>query len=123
MERNTIIVGNWKMNSTVSQAKSMLSEIKSELSGLNGIEIVVCPPFTALYPSNQILNETSIEIGAQDIFYESNGAFTGAISCAMLSELCGYAIVGHSERRSIFLVRSGEIVVQLSPLFSDFHIL
>lgn len=102
MDRNTIIVGNWKMNSTVSQAKSMLSEIKSELTGLNGVEIVVCPPFTALYSSNQILDETSIGIGAQDIFYESNGAFTGAISCEMVSELCGYAIVGHSERRSIF---------------------
>ena len=98
----TTIVGNWKMNATVNQARSMASAIRSGLEGVSNVEVAVCPPFTSLHAVRAILAGSGIGIGAQDLHHEPSGAFTGEVSVEMVAELCGYAILGHSERRTLF---------------------
>ena len=98
----TTIVGNWKMNATVNQARSMASAIRIGLEGVSNVEVAVCPPFTSLHAVRAILAGSGIGIGAQDLHHEPSGAFTGEVSVEMVAELCGYAILGHSERRTLF---------------------
>ena len=98
----TTIVGNWKMNSTVDQARGLASEIKNGLVGVSGADIAVCPPFTALHVVRSTLEGSGIAVGAQDVHHEAQGAFTGEVSVEMVAELCDYVILGHSERRAHF---------------------
>ncbi len=100
--RQVLIAGNWKMNCTVSEAVQLASSLREDLGSVVGVEVAVCPPFVDLQPVREILKETSIHLGAQDVYYEESGAYTGAISARMLAEMCHYTIVGHSERRHIF---------------------
>ena len=97
-----MIVGNWKMNTTVAEAVELASGIASGLPQQTGTEVVVCPPFVSLISMQSTLNDSSISVGAQNVYYEMNGAYTGEISADMLRTICRYVIVGHSERRSIF---------------------
>ncbi|MFC1698515.1 triose-phosphate isomerase [Candidatus Omnitrophota bacterium] len=101
--RRPIIAGNWKMNKTASQAQELINGLKQELSNTQDVDIVVCPTFTALAAVNGVIQNSNIQLGAQNVYWEDSGAFTGEISCAMLKELgVAYVIVGHSERRSFF---------------------
>ena len=101
--RQTLIAGNWKMYKTSEETKSFLGELKKRLSQLAEIEVVVCPPFTALQSASSVLKGSAIALGAQDVFWEAEGAFTGEISPRMLTEIgCRYVIIGHSERRQHF---------------------
>ncbi len=101
--RTPLIAGNWKMYKTVGEAVELVEALLADLGDVADREVVVCPPFTALYPLSPLLAETPIALGAQDVFYEAQGAFTGAVAPAMLRDVgCSYAIVGHSERRQIF---------------------
>lgn len=110
MERKPIIAGNWKMNCTTKEAVQLATAIKRELFDEEKIEVVVCPPFTALSSVSEILQDSPIELGAQDMFWELKGAYTGEISGQMLKELgCRYVIIGHSERRRYF-VETNEMV-------------
>ncbi len=103
MKRRPIIAGNWKMNGTMEQAVSLTRELLAGFHASPQIEVVLCPPFTALQKIGEILRAGSILLGAQNIHWEPKGAFTGEISAPMLKELgCKYAIVGHSERRQFF---------------------
>ena len=104
MGRKYIIAGNWKMYKTVSEAVSFVEELKrAEDADGNAVEIVLCPPFTALYPLAQALKGASIGLGAQNMHWEAEGAFTGEISPKMLKEAgCSHVIIGHSERRQFF---------------------
>ena len=98
-----LIVGNWKMNKTVKEAISLVTSLKKQLKGVKEVEIVICPPFTALCEVNDIVKNSNIGLGAQDVFYEDKGAYTGEVSAGMLKDVgCGYVIVGHSERRQYF---------------------
>ncbi len=100
--RKTLIAANWKMNKKVSEAQSFVESFLPLNRSINEVEIVICPPFTCLPYLSTALNGTVIEIGAQDVFWETEGAYTGEISTVMLQELnCRYVIVGHSERRQI----------------------
>lgn len=100
--RRPIIAGNWKMFKTLSEATDLVEGIKS-LNNLNSVEVVVCPPFTALDRVAAVLRGTSIAVGAQNVYWEDNGAFTGEISPVMLKDIgCRYVITGHSERRQFF---------------------
>jgi triosephosphate isomerase (TIM) len=100
--RKPIIAGNWKMFKTVSEAVSFLNEVKSKAE-VNGVESVVCAPFTALSALVQAAKGTSLRIGAQNLHWEDNGAYTGEISGVMLKDLgVNYVIIGHSERRAYF---------------------
>ncbi len=101
--RLPIIAGNWKMFKTVSEARTLVSGLAEKLAEVKGVEIVVCPPFTALFPVTELLTNSNIAVGAQDLFWEEEGAFTGEVSPVMLKELgCKYVIIGHSERRQYF---------------------
>ncbi len=103
MGRLPFIAGNWKMNKTVGEALDLVRQLKISLLNIEGVEVAVAPPFTALYAISQELKGTFIRLAAQNLFYEEKGAFTGEISPFMLKEIgCQYAIIGHSERRQFF---------------------
>jgi triosephosphate isomerase len=100
--RKPIIAGNWKMYKTHLEAKDLVKELKEKALPA-GVEVVLCPPFTALATVGEELAGTEIGLGAQDLFWEEEGAYTGEVSPAMLRELgCAYVIIGHSERRQYF---------------------
>src|SRR4051812_45221247 len=98
--RKPIIAGNWKMHKTVSEAESLIKDLLLELPNDPNVDVVVCPPFTALYKVAEMVSTTNIRVGAQDMHWEKDGAYTGEISATMLRGVyCRYVIVGHSERR------------------------
>lgn len=103
--RKTIIAGNWKMYKTINQAIDLANGLKRELFkvDLSAIDVVLCPVFTALSEVAEILNETDIQLGAQDLYWQDEGAFTGEVSAPILKDAgCQYVIIGHSERRQFF---------------------
>lgn len=101
--RTPIIAGNWKMNKNKAEALALVKELKDKVSSLSGVDMVVCPVFTSLDAVCQELKGSNIKVGAQNAYFEANGAFTGEIAIDMISELgCEYIILGHSERRAIF---------------------
>jgi triosephosphate isomerase len=109
--RIPMIAGNWKMNTTVSEGVRLVTEILPDLDKISGVDKVVCPPFTSLAAVKEVLLKSSVKLGAQNLFYEEKGAYTGEISPLMLAELCEFVIIGHSERRQYFY-ESNEIVNQ-----------
>jgi triosephosphate isomerase (TIM) len=101
--RKPIIAGNWKMHKTAAEALVLVNALKAELLAVKDVEVVICPPFTALYAVSTILQDSNIQLGAQNVHWEKEGAFTGEISAGMLKEMSvRYVIVGHSERRQFF---------------------
>ena len=101
--RTPLIAGNWKMYKTVAEAADLVEALLHDLGAATDREVLVCPPYTALHAVSPLLQDSPIALGAQDVFYEEQGAYTGAISPLMLRDLgCTYVIVGHSERRQIF---------------------
>lgn len=100
--RVPLIAGNWKMHKTTGQARELIAAVlAADLPG--DVEVAVCPSFTALAAARESLAGSAIRLGAQDVFWEAQGAFTGEVSASMLVDLgCDYAIVGHSERRQFF---------------------
>ena len=102
-DRKPLIAGNWKMNKTSSEAVDTARTLVSLVSGVEDIEVMIAPPFTALSEVSAIIAATPIELGAQNVFWESHGAYTGEISPGMLVAAgCLYVIIGHSERRRYF---------------------
>lgn len=100
--RSPIIAGNWKMHGTLREAADLAGGICKQLEGLEGPDVVVCPPFPFLHRVHGVLDGSKIALGAQDCHWEAKGAFTGEVSPPMLKEAgCRYVIVGHSERRHI----------------------
>lgn len=101
--RTPIIAGNWKMHKTVSETAALVQELVKLTADAKGVEVVVCPPFTALFVAHEALSGSTIQLGAQNMYWESKGAFTGEIAPGMLSDAgCRYVIIGHSERRQYF---------------------
>jgi triosephosphate isomerase (TIM) len=99
-ERKLIIAGNWKMNKTVAAALTLVRDLKIELANITAVDIVVCPPFTALSEVAKAIRGSNIRLGAQDMSEHNPGAYTGEIAAAMLKEFAvHYVIIGHSERR------------------------
>ena len=100
MARKLFIAGNWKMNLTAAESTALAGEIASEISADSSVELALCPAFVYLAAVQKVLQGSAIASGAQDVYWESNGAFTGQISAAMLLDIgCEYVIIGHSERR------------------------
>ena len=101
--RKPIIAGNWKMHKTVGEALALVRELCGITAGVTDVEIVICPTFTALYPVHMAICEGPLRLGAQNMHWEAQGAYTGEISPAMVKEVgCTYVIIGHSERRQYF---------------------
>ncbi|NLS79449.1 MAG: triose-phosphate isomerase [Chloroflexi bacterium] len=100
--RIPIIAGNWKMNTTVAEAAKLVQEMLPGLQAVSKVERVVCPPFVSLTTVAPLLQGTEVKLGAQNLYWEAKGAFTGEVSPTMLQGLCQYVIIGHSERRQFF---------------------
>jgi triosephosphate isomerase (TIM) len=100
--RKPLIAGNWKMNKTLEQARLLVTEMVPELQAVAGVDKVLCPPFTTLMAVSAMLVGTDIGLGAQNMYWEVSGAYTGEVSPQMVAELCHYVIIGHSERRTYF---------------------
>ena len=98
----SVVAGNWKMNTTVSEATALASAIRACLRVTDGALALVCPPFPSLAAVAGALEGSGIGVGAQNVHSDSSGAFTGEVSAKMLSGICTHVIVGHSERRSLF---------------------
>ena len=99
-ERKLIIAGNWKMNKTVAEALDLVHGLKRELANVKEVDIVVCPPFTALCEVSKAILDSNIRLGAQNMSEHNFGAYTGEIAAGMLKEFSvRYVILGHSERR------------------------
>jgi len=90
------------MNTKLEEAKSLVRAILSNLHSTDNVETVLCPPFVSLVAVKELLRGTSVELGAQNMYFEDKGAYTGEISPVMLTELCDFVILGHSERRQYF---------------------
>jgi len=107
--RVPLIAGNWKMNTTVGEAIKLVKEMLPRLDEIDGVEKVLCPPFVSLAALKELIKGSSIKLGAQNLYFEEKGAYTGEISPLMLANLCEFVIIGHSERRQYF-GESGELI-------------
>ncbi len=109
-ERKLIIAGNWKMNKTVAEGLALVKGIKRELKDVKEVDVVVCPPFTALSEVSKAILDSNIRLGAQDMSEHNSGAYTGETAAGMLKEFSTrYVILGHSERRQ-YQKESDELV-------------
>lgn len=100
--RKPCVAGNWKMHKTVAESLALVKELTPGLEKIQSVESVICPPFTALAKVAEQLEGTDISLGAQNLYWEEKGAFTGEISPGMVAELAEQVIIGHSERRAYF---------------------
>ena len=101
--RKPVIAGNWKLNKTIKEAVELVTLLKRNIRDTALVEVVVCPVFTAISDLSEILMDSEIGLGAQDVYWEEKGAFTGEVSASLLKEAgASYVIIGHSERRQFF---------------------
>jgi triosephosphate isomerase (TIM) len=101
--RTPLIAGNWKMFKTVAETVAFVADLRDLIKGVSGVDVVVAPPFTGVHAAAQAARGMNINIAAQNLYWEREGAFTGEVSPAMVKEAgAAYAIVGHSERRRLF---------------------
>ena len=97
-----LVAGNWKMNTTVSEAAALAAGVRDGAAMVSGVELVLCPPAVSLVTVGDAVKGSSVKVGAQNMHFEQSGAFTGEVSPAMIQGLCDYVIIGHSERRQMF---------------------
>jgi triosephosphate isomerase len=100
--RTPFIAANWKMNTDVPDALALVKKMLSGLEKISGVDKVICPPFVSLFTINEFIKATSLKLGAQNMYFQEKGAFTGEISPIMLMNLVEFVILGHSERRQYF---------------------
>ena len=102
--RKKVIAGNWKMNNDVTESQNLITKLTGGLSNQKlNCDVIICPPYTSLSEASTLIKNTPVKLGAQNMFFEDNGAYTGEISAQMLKSVgCEYVIIGHSERRTIF---------------------
>ncbi len=100
--RKPLVAGNWKMNKTSAQAVALAHELLPAIKNFDQVEKVVCPTFLSIPAVANVLKDSPIGVGAQDVYFEASGAHTGEVSPEMVKEFCQYVIIGHSERRARF---------------------
>jgi triosephosphate isomerase len=102
-DRIPMIAGNWKMNLSLEESERLISQIKDGITNLQGVKVLVSPPFTSLREVKKAIGESELRLAGQNLHWESSGAYTGEISAGMLVEAgCSHVILGHSERRTLF---------------------
>lgn len=115
-----LIAGNWKMNKTPAEARELILALKEKFKKLNSVKIVICPPFTSLASVQSTLNGCNISLGAQNVHWENEGAFTGEVSPRMLLTMgCQYVIIGHSERRTFFQETDEMVNMKLKAVLKE----
>lgn len=108
------------MNKNISEAIELANALNRNLYEITTLDIVICPPFTALDEVNEVISESNIDLGAQDVYWQDKGAFTGEVSCLMLKDAgCKYVIVGHSERKKYFNETNSEINKKITALLKN----
>ena len=101
--RKPVIAGNWKLNKLIGEAESLVDKLRPMVADVDDVDIVVCPPYTSLASVRSRIEGSNIALGAQNVYHETSGAYTGEVSPRMLVDAgCAYAIIGHSERRQCF---------------------
>jgi len=100
--RKPLVAGNWKMNKTIAETRELVTGLKEKINGMDGVEKIICPPFISLTAAFSLLGDSDVGLGAQNMYWEEKGAYTGEVSPGMVKELCSYVILGHSERRTYF---------------------
>ena len=111
-DRTPVIAGNWKMNTDVRSGTKLVEEILALSDAVSGVEKIVCPPFVSLTSISQTVAGSSIQVGAQNVNANGNGAFTGEVSTSMLNGLVSHVIIGHSERRTINSETSADVAAK-----------
>ncbi len=124
MERRPLIAGNWKMNNAIGEAVVLAQEISNEMEPdwLDTVDVAVCPPYTDLKPVWTVFDfdKLKVGVGAQNVFWEPSGAYTGEISVPMIRDIgCRYCIVGHSERRQYFGETNEDVNKKVHALLAD----
>ncbi len=118
MSRTPIISGNWKMFKNRQEAQQSCRRIAADCSDVEGVETIVFPPFTALDAVSQVVKGTGLQLGAQNVHWEEQGAYTGEISCSMLLDCgCQYVLLGHSERRQLFGETDESVNLRLKAVY------
>jgi triosephosphate isomerase len=118
--RRRVIAGNWKMYKTQAETRAFFAEFLPLVAGTTDCDIVICPPFTAIAAAVHSSKGSNVSIGAQNLYWLSQGAFTGEISAGMLAEAgCRYVIVGHSERRQFFGDSDGTVAQKAKAALAD----
>ncbi|KMQ52988.1 Triosephosphate isomerase [Chitinispirillum alkaliphilum] len=103
MERKNFIAGNWKMNTTLDEARKLAQEVVEAVGQNADVDVAVCPPYTNLLAVGEVIKGSNVKLGAQDVHWEAKGAYTGKVSCDMLKSIgVTYVIIGHSEQRTYF---------------------
>ncbi|MCC7103907.1 MAG: triose-phosphate isomerase [Chloroflexi bacterium] len=100
--RTPVAAGNWKMNTTLPEARALVEAMLPGLRAVDSVETVLCPPFVSLAAVRDLVAGSNVRVGAQNLFYEKSGAFTGEVSPAMVKDLADLVVLGHSERRQLF---------------------
>lgn len=116
--RRPFVAGNWKMNKTGAEARVLVAEMLPELQSISSVEIALCPPFPHLMQLSAMLTGSGVGLGAQNMFYEASGAYTGEVSPAMVAEYCQYVIIGHSERRAKFGETDATVNLKVKAAFA-----
>ncbi|MCL2475412.1 MAG: triose-phosphate isomerase [Chloroflexi bacterium] len=121
MTRKPLVAGNWKMNGVASETRRLISLMKNELETLhNKVDIVICPPFTSLESAYYALGQSStVVLGAQNLYFQAGGAYTGEISASMIKEFCSYVIIGHSERRTLLSESNDDINLKIQAALNS----
>lgn len=97
-----VVAGNWKMNTTISEAVALAGGVRDGSAAVSGVELILCAPFVSLSAVSGAVKGSAVKVGAQNMHFEVSGAFTGEVSPGMLQGICDYVILGHSERRQMF---------------------
>ena len=118
--RIPIIAGNWKLNKTIAQTTEFAAQFAPQVADTSGVDIVLCPPFTALAAARDALANSNVKLGAQDLYWKTSGAYTGEISAPLLADAgATYVLVGHSERRGRFGISEPDLEGQAGGVFGD----
>ncbi len=118
--RTPIIAGNWKLNKTISESTEFAASLQSLIGDVKGVDVVLCPVFTALYATKIALGDSKIALAGQDMYWKESGAYTGEVSASLLKDAgASYVILGHSERRGRFGAPEPDLEGQAGAVFGD----